>query len=165
MSVVFVCLVRVLVKIVEVKSQGVKYVDMIQIRNISTVLLVMRFVQKVLLQMMKLLNVRGVMLVVLFANLKIQKYVQNVMILYIYTKANVFQYVQQILGLASLEKLVSQNLLYQLFTSLFGSQLFLCYLFQSQVNLAPKMYQDNIEFSCRFIVGLVFLISYNFGFQ
>ena len=128
------------------------------------VLLVMRYVQKVLLLMMMLLNVKGVMLVVLNVNLKIQKYAQNVMILYIYTKRNVFQYVLQILGLPFSGELVSQRLLFQLFTFLFGFWLFLCYLFQLRVNLAPKMYQDNIEFFCPFIVGLEFQILYNFGF-
>ena len=50
------------------------------LKNIFMVLLVMKYVQKVQLQMMMLLNARVVMLVVLFANLKIQKYVEVVRI-------------------------------------------------------------------------------------
>ena len=115
---------------------------------------VMRFVLKVQLQMMTLLNARVVMPVVLFVNQRIQKYVRNVMILYTYSKVNVFQCVQSIIDLAFLEKLVSQKLLSPLFTSLSGFWLFSCYLFQLQVNLAQKMYQVSIEFFCHFIVGL-----------
>jgi hypothetical protein len=75
MSVEFVCHARALVKIVGGKLQGVKYVFMIYFRNIFMALLVMRYVPKVQLLMMMLLNVKVVMLVVLLVNLKIQKYV------------------------------------------------------------------------------------------
>jgi hypothetical protein len=117
---------------------------------------VMKFALKVQLQMTMLLNAKVAMLVVLFVNQKIQKFVRNVMILYIYSKVNVFRYVQLIIDLAFLEKLVSQKLLCPLFTSLFGFWPFSCYLFQLQENLALKMYQINIEFSSHFIVGLEF---------
>jgi hypothetical protein len=71
----FVYHVRVLVKIVEGRLQGVKYVFVRYLRNISMVLLVMRPVRQVQLRMMMLLNARAVMLVVLNANQKIQKHV------------------------------------------------------------------------------------------
>jgi hypothetical protein len=154
--VAFVFHARNLVKIVEVRLHDVKYVCMILPRNIFMVQLVMRFALKVQHQMMMLLNARAVMLVVQFVNQKIQKYVLNVMILYTYSKVNVFQFVQSIIDLAFSEKLVSQKLLFPLFTSLSGFWLFLCYLFQLQVNLAQKMYQASIEFSCHFIVGSEF---------
>jgi hypothetical protein len=71
----FVYHVRVLVKIVEGRLQGVKYVSVIYLRNISMVLLVMRPVRQVQLRMMMLLNARAVMLVALNVNQKIQKHV------------------------------------------------------------------------------------------
>jgi hypothetical protein len=71
----FVYHVRVLVKIVEGRLQGVKYVFVRYLRNISMVLLVMRPVRQVQLRMMMLLNARAVMLVALNVNQKIQKHV------------------------------------------------------------------------------------------
>jgi hypothetical protein len=73
--VAFVYHVRVLVKIVEGRLQGVKYVFVRYLRNISMVLLVMRPVRQVQLRMMMLLNARAVMLVALNVNQKIQKHV------------------------------------------------------------------------------------------
>ena len=124
MLVVLVYLVNRLVKPVEVKSNDVRDVFLLYLKNISMELPVMKFVLKEQLQMTILMNAQVVKLVVQFVCQMIQKYVQSVMILYIYSKTSVLDNVLMVLDLASLVKLVNQKHLFLLFTFLFGFQLF-----------------------------------------